>query len=73
MGHFLKGSSATLGLSKVKESCEKIPHLGAGRDETGDNPMTSEDDSLKQINKVMTVLKEEVKEAERLLNKFYHV
>merc|ERR1712000_228939 len=29
LGHFLKGSSATLGLTKVKDSCEKIQHFGA--------------------------------------------
>jgi len=29
LGHFLKGSSATLGLTKVKDSCEKIQHYGA--------------------------------------------
>lgn len=28
LGHFLKGSSASLGLEKVQASCEKIQHYG---------------------------------------------
>ncbi|KAI7689245.1 hypothetical protein KC322_g11940, partial [Hortaea werneckii] len=36
LGHFLKGSSATLGLTKVKDSCEKIQHFGAHKDGTGE-------------------------------------
>ncbi|KAK6405435.1 Phosphorelay intermediate protein, partial [Oleoguttula sp. CCFEE 5521] len=32
LGHFLKGSSATLGMTKVKDSCEKIQHYGAHKD-----------------------------------------
>ena len=35
LGHFLKGSSATPGLTKVKDSCEKIQHYGARKDEHG--------------------------------------
>ena len=29
LGHFLKGSSASLGLTKVQNACEEIQHLGA--------------------------------------------
>jgi len=33
LGHFLKGSSAALGIVKVQESCEKMQHYGNLRDE----------------------------------------
>jgi HPt (histidine-containing phosphotransfer) domain-containing protein len=33
LGHFLKGSSAALGVSRVQASCEKIQHYGNLRDE----------------------------------------
>jgi len=32
-GHFLKGSSATLGFTKVKDECEKIQNWGKKKDE----------------------------------------
>lgn len=35
LGHFLKGSSATLGFTHVRDECEKIQHWGHGMDETG--------------------------------------
>lgn len=33
LGHFLKGSSAALGIIKVQASCEKMQHYGNKRDE----------------------------------------
>lgn len=32
LGHFMKGSSATLGLIKIKDCCEKMQHLGSCKD-----------------------------------------
>jgi len=32
LGHFLKGSSAALGLKKLKQSFEDIQHIGALKD-----------------------------------------
>merc|ERR1712000_326300 len=43
LGHFLKGSSATLGLTKVKDSCEKIQHFGQKKDETGTTDISEEE------------------------------
>jgi len=31
LGHFLKGSSATLGLTKVKDMCEEMQHRALAR------------------------------------------
>ena len=71
LGHFLKGSSATLGLTKVKDSCEKIQHFGARKDEAG-NPAPFDDAKyLSLIKSTLDVVKAEYKEAERILRQFY--
>lgn len=49
LGHFLKGSSATLGFNKVKDECEKIQHYGHGKDETG---TVDEPDSAKSLSRI---------------------
>ena len=71
LGHFLKGSSATLGLSKVKEACEKIQHYGAGKDETGTVNEPNQSTSLKNIEKTLDQVKEDYKEVEEFLREFY--
>lgn len=54
LGHFLKGSSAALGLTKIKNSCEKIQHLGSRRDETGTSEIIEDEDYL--LNKIRSIL-----------------
>jgi osomolarity two-component system phosphorelay intermediate protein YPD1 len=71
LGHFLKGSSATLGLTKVKDACEKIQHYGAGKDETGTNDEPDEKVSLNNIEKTLSDVKKDYKEVEVFLRKFY--
>lgn len=71
-GHFLKGSSATLGLTKVKDSCEKIQHFGARKDETGNHEELDDEKSLANCKKTVEQAQKEFKEAEALLRRFYH-
>jgi len=71
LGHFLKGSSATLGLTKVKDSCEKIQHLGARKDETGTTDEPDDEKTLKKITKIIDQAKKEFEVAERLLKRFF--
>ncbi|OGM43063.1 phosphotransmitter protein Ypd1 [Aspergillus bombycis] len=70
LGHFLKGSSATLGLTKVKDACEKIQNYGAGKDETGTNN-ESEKECLEKIKKTLSDCKVDYKEVESFLRRFY--
>ena len=55
LGHFLKGSSAAIGVSKVKESCEQIQHYGVCRDEELHKDLSEKEalaktrDRLKQV------------------------
>jgi len=72
LGHFLKGSSATLGLTKVKDSCEKIQHYGAGKDESGTKDEFDDEKSLRRIQDTLAVLKVDYTEVEKKLKVFYH-
>ncbi|KAF2787801.1 histidine-phosphotransfer domain, HPT domain-containing protein [Melanomma pulvis-pyrius CBS 109.77] len=71
LGHFLKGSSATLGLTKVKDSCEKIQHYGQKKDAEGSNDIT-EEEGLKLLRTTIEQAKEEFYDVEKVLKKFYH-
>ncbi|KAI8999259.1 histidine kinase, phosphotransfer Hpt, partial [Gaertneriomyces semiglobifer] len=70
LGHFLKGSSAALGLVKVKASCEKMQHFGNLKDEHGTGSLTPAD-ALRRITGLIKQAKQEYKEAERYLKNFY--
>ncbi|RQM05304.1 hypothetical protein DH86_00001848 [Scytalidium sp. 3C] len=71
LGHFLKGSSATLGLTKVKDSCEKIQHFGQKKDETGTKDEPDEDKCLEKIKETLVTVKEEYAEVEKVLKRFF--
>ena len=71
LGHFLKGSSATLGLTKVKDSCEKIQHYGQKKDEAGTEDEPDEVKCLARIKETLVAVKEEYAEVEKVLKKFY--
>lgn len=71
LGHFLKGSSATLGLTKVKDSCEKIQHFGAHKDETGNEDLPEDEKCLANCKETIAQAKTEFKEVEVALRKFY--
>ncbi|KAK8087014.1 hpt domain-containing protein [Apiospora phragmitis] len=71
LGHFLKGSSATLGLTKVKDSCEKIQRYGKKENEDG-TPETDEELCLSRVTETMKSLRTEYSEAETTLRKFFN-
>ena len=70
LGHFLKGSSATLGVTKVQNSCESIQHYGDLRDNKAGTNLTPEV-ALTKISAALTEAKEQYKEAEAWLRKWY--
>lgn len=70
LGHFLKGSSATLGLTKVKDSCEKIQHFGSLKDEAGTKDIT-EEEAQKKLKAIIAQAKEEFTEVKAVLKEFY--
>ena len=71
LGHFLKGSSATLGLTKVKESCEKIQNYGKLKDESGIEEEPDEDVCLDRIRQTLPVLTKDYNKAEQMLREYY--
>jgi osomolarity two-component system, phosphorelay intermediate protein YPD1 len=70
LGHFLKGSSASLGLIKVKDSCKKIEHYSEKKDETGTEEITEEED-LEKLKTTIEQARKEFEEVEKVLKKFY--
>ncbi|KAG8700272.1 hypothetical protein FRC08_004794 [Ceratobasidium sp. 394] len=69
-GHFLKGSSAALGVKKVQESCEHLQHYGAKRDEIVGVDLT-EAQALRRITLIMPRLERDYALAEKWLRNYY--
>jgi osomolarity two-component system phosphorelay intermediate protein YPD1 len=70
LGHFLKGSSAALGIYRVKESCEDIQHYGALRDERAHRNL-SPADAISRIRATLISVKREYADAQRWLRAWY--
>ncbi|KAL6710753.1 Phosphorelay intermediate protein [Coniothyrium glycines] len=70
LGHFLKGSSATLGLTKVKDSCEKIQHYGSLKDDDGTKDI-KEEVARAKLAKVIEQAKKEFDDVKDVLKEFY--
>ncbi|KAI8147665.1 signal transduction histidine kinase [Fennellomyces sp. T-0311] len=70
LGHFLKGSSAAIGLKKVKATCEKIQNIGNRQDDEGVTLESKE--ALERIEKLLPQVKDEYNEAEGYLKAFYN-
>lgn len=71
LGHFLKGSSATLGLIKVRDCCEKIQNLGYQKDETGTTDISDENECLDCISIALNDMKEEYKKVKKFFEELY--
>ncbi|KAF8746533.1 Histidine-phosphotransfer HPT protein, partial [Rhizoctonia solani] len=69
-GHFLKGSSAALGVKKVQESCEHIQHYGHKRDEIKGVDLT-ETQALRRIELLMPRLEKDYESAKAWLINYY--
>jgi len=71
LGHYLKGSSATLGLTRVRDHCEKIQHLGSSKNEVGDPVKWDDEVILKKIKAILEQLKTDCADVETRLRNFY--
>ena len=71
LGHFLKGSSATLGFVKVKDQCERIQHFGAKKDETGTGDIQDEEYCLRMISEALTEARKTFNEVAALMRQYY--
>jgi len=70
LGHFLKGSSAALGLRRVTESCERLQHFGNRKDATGVKTITNEE-AEDLIRALLVQVRDEYNEAKNYLTVFY--
>jgi osomolarity two-component system phosphorelay intermediate protein YPD1 len=71
LGHFLKGSSATLGFNKIKDSCNVIQQYGHRLNVDG----TTEPDEevcLKKITDALSKVKVDTEELEKKMRKFFN-
>lgn len=71
LGHFLKGSSATLGLTKVKDSCEKIQRYGKKENLDG-TPEKDEALCLTRVTETLKTVKAEYADVEQTLKNFFN-
>lgn len=70
LGHFLKGSSATLGLIKVRDGCESLQRYGKKENVDG-SPEPNEELCLKRSAEAIAQIKTDYAEVEKALRKYY--
>ncbi|KAB5582721.1 signal transduction histidine kinase [Coniochaeta sp. 2T2.1] len=70
LGHFLKGSSATLGFLKVKDSCQVIQQYGHKLNLDG-SPEADEAVCLAKITEALQAAKDDMAKLETMLKKFF--
>lgn len=70
LGHFLKGSSAAVGVIKVRDSCEHMQHYGKCHGEDGVSDL-SQEEALKKLTVTLRDVKVQYKEAAKALKAFY--
>ncbi|KAF5360617.1 hypothetical protein D9756_004824 [Leucocoprinus leucothites] len=68
-GHFLKGSSAAIGITKVQRSCEEIQNYGKLQDR--DEKRISEKEALERLSEVLARVRDEYEEAKTWLNQWF--
>ena len=70
LGHFLKGSSATLGFLKVQDSCEIIQRYGRQEDLAGVKGV-GRDECFDKIGKALVAVRKEIDEVKGMMSAFY--
>ena len=70
-GHYLKGSSATLGLIKIRDNCEKIQRYGSKENPDG-TPEPDGDLCLSRITDTLKVLRSDFNDVRKAMKKLYN-
>jgi len=70
LGHFLKGSSASIGVAQVEHTCEEIQHLGNQTDPTSKEAKLSAEDALAKIKPLLSRVKNEYNAAANWLETY---
>ena len=72
LGHFLKGSSATLGLTKLMASCDKIERIAGQKDRIGTEEGADNEKIFESCKELVERAKSDFYEVEAALKRFYH-
>lgn len=70
LGHFLKGSSATLGFNKIRDSCQVIQQYGHHLNVDG-SPEPDEEVCLKKIGEALQTVKTDTTDLEKIMKQFF--
>ncbi|TPX31330.1 hypothetical protein SeMB42_g07774 [Synchytrium endobioticum] len=70
LGHFLKGSSAQIGLSRLRDTCEKIQNVGRLHKEDG-NGLIKASDAIASLETLISLAKQEYLRAEVILRQTF--
>jgi len=70
LGHFLKGSSAALGVTKVQATCETMQHYGQLKGEEGKGRLDKEE-ALKLIDVLVVRVRGEYDEAKKWFDEYF--
>jgi HPt (histidine-containing phosphotransfer) domain-containing protein len=71
LGHFLKGSSATLGFNKIRDSCQIIQQYGNHMNVDG-SPEPDDEVCLKRIAEALAVAEADTAELEKVMRQFFN-
>jgi HPt (histidine-containing phosphotransfer) domain-containing protein len=70
-GHFLKGSSAAIGIKKVQKSCEEIQNYGKLLGAEGTSTISREQ-ALKLLGEVLVRVREEYDDVKKWLDNYFN-
>lgn len=72
LGHFLKGSSATLGFTKIKDNCQVIQQFGVRQNLDG-TPEPDEEVCLNRVEAALTQVKADKSELQKRMHQFFNI
>lgn len=72
LGHFLKGSSATLGFTKIKDNCQIIQQYGSNLNVDG-SAEPDEEICLRKIKDALAAVKVDKAELEKTMKNFFEL
>ncbi|KAJ3389371.1 hypothetical protein HDU84_008820 [Entophlyctis sp. JEL0112] len=71
LGHFMKGSSAAVGLKKLRATCEQIQNYGRKVDDKGNPLPLSTEHCLEKLQQLVSEAKRQFSEGEAWFKNFY--